>query len=111
MACLCWLKSASHFVFWKKHAGCPTAFKDTVVLGNIPDFSVGKKILVVYLIFGCGFALAVYLFRCWQRRSGRPKPRPDSYAGQLTDRFDRNRKRQQKLRSTSKTKSARSVKR
>lgn len=95
----------------KKRPGHSLAIEIHVVLSNIPDASIGKKILLAYLIFGCCFALAFYLFRRWQRRSGRPKPRRHSYADQLTDRFNRNRKRDQALQNTSKTKSTRSAKR
>lgn len=69
---------------------------------------VGKKVLVVYLFFGCCFALAVFLFRFWKRHSMHAKLRNYSYADRLAYRFSRNRK---KAMQKAKKKKSRSSKR
>jgi hypothetical protein len=66
--------------------------QSNVMGANILSYSVVEKIFIACLVFGCCFALVVYLFWRWQRRSGQMSFRHQSYSEKLTDRFNRAKK-------------------
>lgn len=102
------LETRSEFLLFKLQAPVNSrqkqnffqSIQSNVMSANVPSDSVGVKIFVASLVFGCCFALVVYLCGRWQQRSGRVIPRRHSYSEKLTTRFNQVRKRKKSIHSS-----------